>query len=125
MQISLEHNPQAPSLARAAITRFSRTSKIPRENEATLALLVSELVSNAVVHSHAPESEIVLCARRLHEDAIRVEVTDQGSGFTPIPRDPTQRDAGYGLYLVEMQAGRWGVDQDGGTCVWFEIATAG
>lgn len=124
LRISLEHDLQAPSLARAAIRGFCGESNISPESLATLTLLVSELVSNAVVHSDVPAgSEILLSAHRLGDNSVRVEVTDQGSGFTPAPRDPRQADAGYGLHLIEMQATRWGVDEHGGTRVWFEIAT--
>jgi anti-sigma regulatory factor (Ser/Thr protein kinase) len=93
---------------------------------ATLMLLVSELVSNAVVHSDAPpSSDILLCARLLDENTIRVEVTDRGSGFTPTDRDPERRGGGYGLYLVDKQATRWGVDRHDGTRVWFEMSSRG
>jgi anti-sigma regulatory factor (Ser/Thr protein kinase) len=125
LRVSFERSPQAPSLARAAIIGFSEESTLPPESLDVLTLLVSELVSNAVLHSDASEkSEIELCARRLGQDAMRVEVTDRGSGFTPVPRDASQPDAGYGLHLVEMQATRWGVDRDGGTRVWFELVAA-
>ncbi len=125
LRISLKRSPQAPSLARAAIIGFSEESTLPPGSLDVLTLLVSELVSNAVLHSDASEkSEIELCARRLGQGAMRVEVTDQGSGFTPVPRDASQPDAGYGLHLVEMQAARWGVDSHGGTCVWFELGAA-
>jgi len=50
-------------------------------------------------------------------------VTDQGSGFIPIPRDPDHHQGGYGLYLVEKQATDWGVHRQDGTCVWFEMAS--
>lgn len=123
MRISLEREPQAPSLARAAVAGFTEKSEIAPADLATLTLLVSEVVSNAVLHSDAPPaSGILLCARLLEEGAVRVEVTDRGSGFTAIPRDPTQPQGGYGLYLVEKQATRWGVDREGGTRVWFELA---
>jgi anti-sigma regulatory factor (Ser/Thr protein kinase) len=125
LRISFERSRQAPSLARAAIIGFSEGSDLPPESLDILALLVSELVSNAVLHSDASEaSEIELCARQLGQDAMRVEVIDQGSGFTPTPRDPSQPDAGYGLHLVEMQTTRWGVDRRGGTRVWFELGAA-
>jgi anti-sigma regulatory factor (Ser/Thr protein kinase) len=125
LRVSFERSPQAPSLARAAIIGFSEESELPPESLSTLTLLVSELVSNAVVHSSASEaSEIALCASRLGPGAMRVEVIDQGNGFTPAPRDPSQPDAGYGLHLVEMQATRWGVDRHGGTRVWFELGAA-
>jgi anti-sigma regulatory factor (Ser/Thr protein kinase) len=124
LRISLEPSPAAPSLARAAITGFSDGREIAPARLATLALLVSEVVTNAVIHAQAPaESEIILCARLLEEGAVRVEVTDSGGGFTPAPRDLTRPDGGYGLFLVEKEALRWGVDRKGGTRVWFELAT--
>ncbi len=125
LQVSFERSPQAPSLARAAILGFSEESTLPPASLDVLTLLVSELVSNAVVHSDASEtSEIELHVSRLGQGVMRVEVIDQGSGFTPTPRDPDQPDAGYGLQLVEMQASRWGVDRHGGTRVWFELGAA-
>ncbi len=123
LRLTLERDPQAPSLARAAVTGFSKQRKMSPESLSTLALLVSELVSNAVVHSDAPaRSDIHLCARLVGSDGVRVEVTDQGSGFTAVPRDPERIEGGYGLYLVDSQATKWGIDRDRGTCVWFELA---
>jgi anti-sigma regulatory factor (Ser/Thr protein kinase) len=123
LQISLERDVRAPSLARAAVAGFTEESHLPESSMATLVLLVSELVSNAVVHSDAPPaSDIELRARLIGQGAVRVEVADQGSGFTVIPRDPAQLMGGYGLFLVDRQAARWGVDRRGGTCVWFEIS---
>jgi anti-sigma regulatory factor (Ser/Thr protein kinase) len=91
-----------------------------------VTLLVSELVSNAVIHSDAPDaSDILLEAHLLDEGAVRVEVVDQGSGFTSLPRDPTQQEGGFGLFLVERQSSRWGVDERGGTRVWFELTRDG
>jgi anti-sigma regulatory factor (Ser/Thr protein kinase) len=124
LRMSLDRDPQAPSLARQAVAGFTERSEIAATELATLALLVSELVSNAVLHSDAPPaSGIQLCARQLEEGAVRVEVIDHGSGFTATPRDPTRPIGGFGLYLVEKQATRWGVDREGGTRVWFELAT--
>jgi anti-sigma regulatory factor (Ser/Thr protein kinase) len=126
LRISLERDPQAPSLARAAVAGFTERSQIAPSELATLKLLVSELVTNAVLHSDAPPtSAILLCARLLGEGAVRVEVTDCGSGFAAAPRDPARTTGGYGLYLVDKQASRWGVERDGGTRVWFEIAAGG
>jgi len=123
LKIKLEREPQAPSVARAAVARFTERSEFSPAEVPTLALLVSELVSNAVLHSDAlPASGIVLCAHLLDRGTVRVEVIDRGSGFTATPRDPAESRGGYGLYLVDKQATRWGVDREGGTRVWFEIA---
>lgn len=122
MRITLERDPMAPSLARAAVAGFSKQRQISPAGLDTLSLLVSELVSNAVVHSDAPAaSEIELCAQQLGADGVRVEVTDQGSGFTAVARDPGRLDGGYGLFLVDSEAASWGIDRRCGNCVWFEI----
>jgi anti-sigma regulatory factor (Ser/Thr protein kinase) len=122
LRMNLERDPQAPSLARAAVTGFTERAQISRSELDTLTLLVSELVSNAVLHSDAPRaSGISLCARVLDRGAVRVEVSDRGSGFSVTPRDQTQPLGGFGLYLVDKQATRWGVERDCGTRVWFEL----
>jgi anti-sigma regulatory factor (Ser/Thr protein kinase) len=118
----LERDRQAPSLARAAVRRFCQERKLGASEAATVALLVSELVSNAVRHSDAsPASAILLSVDASEPGALCVEVTDRGSGFAPAPRDPVGGAGGYGLYLVNAHARRWGVDDEGGTRVWFEL----
>jgi hypothetical protein len=53
---------------------------------------------------------------------VRVEVGDLGPGFDPGPRDlDRESPSGWGLYLVDQLADRWGVTRAGGTRVWFEI----
>ncbi len=124
LRISLEQAPQAPALARAAVAGFSDGSDIEPPRLATLLLLVSEVVTNVVIHASAPlRAEISLCVRLTDAGAVRVEVTDGGEGFTPRSRDPSRPGGGYGLYLVEQEALNWGVDRQGGTRVWFELAT--
>ncbi|HEY4895523.1 MAG TPA: ATP-binding protein [Solirubrobacteraceae bacterium] len=122
LRIRLPRDSHAPSMARAAVAGFSERSSLGPGGCSTLALLVSELVSNAVLHSDAPPaSDIRLCARLLDDARVRVEVVDDGSGFTVEPRDPSRIDGGYGLFLLDRQATQWGVDREGGTRVWFEI----
>jgi anti-sigma regulatory factor (Ser/Thr protein kinase) len=123
MQVALERDPLAPARARAVLADFSRARDLSTGSRETLSLLVSELVSNAVVHSDAPPaSNIELCARVVGSDAIRIEVTDYGSGFSAVPRDPTRTEGGYGLFLVDSQAASWGIDRRCGNQVWFEVA---
>jgi anti-sigma regulatory factor (Ser/Thr protein kinase) len=109
-------------MARAAITGFLEDRSVEPGRLASVRLLVSELVSNAVVHSDAPPSREIMLAVRLRADAeLRVEVTDGGAGSPPVLRDPGP-SGGYGLYLVAEEAERWGVERGAGTCVWFEMA---
>jgi PAS domain S-box-containing protein len=85
----------------------------------TAQLLVSELVTNAVLHAQTVvEVRLWADAARLH-----VRVTDRApaSSLLPRPVDP-EASTGRGLQLVELLAARYGVDvlPDGKT-VWFEL----
>lgn len=85
----------------------------------TVSLLVSELVSNAIVHARSDFEVSVL----LRGHTIRIEVDDQ-SNVLPLPRDAdVDDDSGRGMALVEALATGWGVtDRDGtGKTVWFEV----
>ena len=85
----------------------------------TVTLLVSELVTNAVLHAGSDVEVSV----RLTPTAARIEVTD-ASAEAIAPRDATtEEDSGRGLALVGSLAQRWGVRPapGGGKTVWFEV----
>jgi anti-sigma regulatory factor (Ser/Thr protein kinase) len=85
----------------------------------TLKLLVSEVVTNAVRHGGSG-GPVELHASWNSE--IRVAVQDRGDGFSPVPRLGGPDEAGgFGLFLVGQLADRWGVENDGGTTVWFVL----
>jgi anti-sigma regulatory factor (Ser/Thr protein kinase) len=121
LELDLEHSREAPSMARAAISAFSENRDLDAATLATLTLLVSEVVTNAVIHPDVEPPCGIRLAARITEGRIRVEVSDEGSGFTPQPRDPERSDRGYGLYLLEQQARAWGVELGSGNTVWFEL----
>jgi anti-sigma regulatory factor (Ser/Thr protein kinase) len=121
LKLELKHDPRAPSMARAAASGRCEGLALSASLCQTLVLLISEVVSNAVLHSNAaPDTPIVLTTC-FTDDAIHVSVTDTGDGFTALPRSPGTSRGGYGLYLVDKAARRWGVDRVGGTRVWFEL----
>jgi DNA-binding NarL/FixJ family response regulator len=82
-------------------------------------LLVSELVTNAVVHAGSD----VEVAVRLLTDAVRIEVVDQGPmGSLRVTKPAHDAESGRGLLLVETLASAWGVEEiEGGKSVWFEV----
>jgi anti-sigma regulatory factor (Ser/Thr protein kinase) len=120
MQLSLPADPSTPGIARTALG--DEGLSVPARLVPDLQLLVSELLTNSVRHANlAPGQRIEL---RVTERAgtVRVEVEDPGPGFTPTPRRPgDRRDEGWGLYLVERIADRWGVTDGTPAVVWFEI----
>jgi anti-sigma regulatory factor (Ser/Thr protein kinase) len=85
-----------------------------------MLVVVTELVTNAVRHAGAGPAEIVVLHLAADEDAIRVEVYDDGPGFEPVERRPGP-EGGFGLVLLRTLADRWGVATEEDTCVWFEM----
>ena len=84
---------------------------------------MTELVTNAVRHGGAATDRPLQVEFRRQADRIRVEVMDPGTDFEP-PAPPTSGNAsgGWGLFLVDQIAERWGVSPaPAGTCVWFEL----
>lgn len=83
-------------------------------------LLVSELVTNAVVHAG---SEVQVAVRLLN-DAVRIEVVDRAPATSMRPTNPTEdAESGRGLLLVETMASAWGVEPlEDGKAVWFEVS---
>jgi anti-sigma regulatory factor (Ser/Thr protein kinase) len=122
VDLRLNGSAEAPSVARRALSRL-RGDIDPPVME-TMRLLVTELVSNSVKHS---SSESVRLKVAVGRSGVLVEVTDQGSGFEHRPRNTHEtRDSGWGLFLVERLAHRWGIGREGGaTRVWFELRRTG
>jgi PAS domain S-box-containing protein len=102
----------------------------------TVELVVSEVVTNAVLHA-GTEVDLVVTADDL---TVRVEVTD-GSPHLPRarshdgltntgpantgPANTGLANTGRGLHLVDVLAHRWGVIvEPPGKKVWFEVSTA-
>lgn len=87
------------------------------------SLLVSELVTNAVLHAASAVELTVRC----QQGRVRVEVAD-ASPATPQRRTyKEEATTGRGLEMVELLAEQWGVDTSagGGKAVWFEVSGAG
>ena len=124
VRLAVAGGAHAPELARTWLR--NATSWLPSEAEGTLALLVSELVNNAVRHGGAGREDLIELELRKIEGGIGVSVSDPGPGFTPHDREaPLDEPGGWGLVLVDQMAERWGVVNDGRTRVWFELAAAG
>ncbi len=124
IDVELEGGADAPGEARRLIR--SKLGPLLSEEEAfELELLVTELVTNAVLHGGMGEGRRVGLLMRVDGEILRLEVRDSGPGFKaverPHPRDFEQGGGGFGLVLLDRFARQWGVDRSGGAVVWADI----
>ncbi len=120
----LEPNPRCPTEARAALSPLG--DALDAQVYMDLSLLVSELVTNSVRHAGLSSRDLIRLRVGLSDRVIRVEVSDPGEGFGAKITGPTPGEpGGWGLFLTERLADRWGVDREGGwTTVWLELDVA-
>jgi hypothetical protein len=121
VHVSVQMLPDVRSVAvaRDFIATTCTSNGIPADIAATAALLVSELVTNVVVHARTD------IAMQIRPDAqrLRVEVADRDAAgqvrlLAPDPSAPR----GRGVHMVSVLAVDWGViAQPTGKTVWFEL----
>jgi anti-sigma regulatory factor (Ser/Thr protein kinase) len=90
----------------------------------TAALLTSELVTNAMLHTNSGTAGGTVTVVVVDvPDGLMVEVIDDGSPDRgPEVQGDRYASHGHGLFLVEQLAARWGYLRDAaGTTVWFQL----
>ncbi|HYZ12495.1 MAG TPA: ATP-binding protein [Actinomycetota bacterium] len=103
----------------------SALESFPESVLADAQLLLTEVLSNAILHGSAGAGARIDVSVEADESIVRVTVTDPSPQF-PRPAihapDPLAA-SGWGLYLLERLATQWGVEDapDGGSAVWFEL----
>jgi anti-sigma regulatory factor (Ser/Thr protein kinase) len=110
--------PPEPASASAARSFAVSASQTTGELADTVALLTSELASNAVLHART--SFVVRVIARAA--TLRVEVADTNPNLPARKEYGPDAITGRGLRIVEGLADRWGVNREPvGKTVWFEL----
>jgi anti-anti-sigma factor len=122
VELELAVGEGAPRKARLEVREATAEKLSPSDSEVAV-LLVSELVTNAVVHPAQRDGDSIGLRISADEGRARVEVADSGSGFDPTaPRRKDKTAGGRGLMIVERGAVRWGTSRDDRFRVWFELS---
>lgn len=121
IDLTLEPQPDAPARARRAL--LALREMVDEGVWGDVQLLVSELVTNSLLHAGLADEDRIELAVRVNDRRVRVEVADPGGAFALSPDREDEDDGigGWGLYLVEQLADRWGLDRGGATRMWFEL----
>jgi anti-sigma regulatory factor (Ser/Thr protein kinase) len=113
--------PEAAAAARHALVGLA----LPETTRATLALLVTELVTNAVRHAGLSPADPIRVEIANGSAHVRVTVHDGGPGFLPASVAPGDllEPGLQGLVILDALADAWGVDRDARGCsVWCQVA---
>jgi anti-sigma regulatory factor (Ser/Thr protein kinase) len=118
LELELEGGADAPARARAALRTLNGELGDLYED---VSLLVSELVTNAVVHAKSKVVRLVVLFKARQD--FRVEVASAGPLWEP-PAEPRPGPlGGFGFFFVEQLAQDWGIVREGPeTRVWFDVA---
>jgi anti-sigma regulatory factor (Ser/Thr protein kinase) len=122
LELELRSSVDAPGMARRAVTRLVTDHPRACSQLDQLNLLVSELVTNAVIHTDRAPADAIALKALVTPTLTRVTVTDGGGGFPPSVGRFARDGGGYGLKLLDAEASRWGTSKaPAGFSVWFEL----
>ncbi|MHB8681353.1 MAG: ATP-binding protein [Acidimicrobiales bacterium] len=123
---SLPHRPASVGEARSVVRRFVTELGEAGPEVHDAALLVSELISNALAHSGDDRHDIEL-ELLAGDGVLHIEVRDHAAA-PPVPQDARpDSEAGRGLLIVDRVSSRWGwATVDGSSKrVWCDVPCAG
>jgi anti-sigma regulatory factor (Ser/Thr protein kinase) len=123
LEVGVAAGLQAPAIARAAVERWL-SGRVSARLFDDVRLLVSELVTNSVTHAQLTADATIRVSVAMADGVVRLEVEDPGDGAIDAVRPDREHGGGFGLYLVDMLAERWGSRHGGNTCVWAELAVS-
>jgi anti-sigma regulatory factor (Ser/Thr protein kinase) len=123
ISMRIRGGPGAPGTARRSVlARLDDQTARGRASDA--ALIVSELVTNSVLHADVGSDQTLTVELARLANRLRITVADPGSELEPHLREPDPGSAGgFGLLLVDELAVAWGTARDdlGATRVWCEL----
>lgn len=122
------YRPSVP-VARAQARALAKEWRLPHSLVDPLEWVVTELVTNAVIHGRTTRGSHVAVTYHLDDVRLRVDVRDAASGMpsvgSPGPEDSAESEGGRGLRIVAALADDWGVmPKVIGKSVWVELALA-
>ena len=121
VDLRLAPEPEMVTTARHALDRLANL--LPSEKLEDVRLVVSELVTNSILHAGLSPDDQISLRVTVSDGAVRGSVSDPGPGFNVSSEMGPRPDhsGGWGLPIVETISDRWGVKRNRHVCVWFEI----
>lgn len=118
--VLLPYAPVSVTTARWGLVTFLRESRVDESAIEDAALVVSELMSNAILHANPLPGACIQFSWALADGWLEVSVSDGGAPTRPhASHPPVSAPGGRGLGIVEHLAASWGSRaSDWGATVW-------
>jgi anti-sigma regulatory factor (Ser/Thr protein kinase) len=122
LDLQLAARPESVSVARRALEAMQGPANLIADAQ----LLVSELVTNSIRHAGLGPEDYIQVTIRWSGTVLRVIVWDRATDVALSPvvgefRPAPGADSGWGLFLVDRIARRWGTSLDRRAGYWFEL----
>jgi len=114
VELFLAAAPSSTALARSLVTAFCTRWQLPHLTD-NAALIVTELVANAIAHAGTPMTVSVLVRRPY----LHIGVRDGSGGLPRRYQSGPERESGRGLLIIEALSAAWGyTETTAGKVVW-------
>lgn len=125
--VLLPYTPSSVSTARWHLVTDLRSAGVCAQSAGDAALVVSELLSNAILHATPLPGRWIEVSWAVAGESVEVAVRDGGGPTAPHPAYPSlSAVGGRGLTIVDQLASRWGVrSSEVGTTVWAVLPAPG
>jgi anti-sigma regulatory factor (Ser/Thr protein kinase) len=121
-ELILAADVEAPRAARESVRRWL-TGQVGAVVRNDVLLVVSELVTNSVLHGGAASGDVIHVRLRAWNGRLHLAVEDAGrNGDVALRPASPGLAGGLGLNIVDRLTLRWGVSRRRGTRVWAEMA---
>ncbi|TVQ66109.1 MAG: ATP-binding protein [Balneolaceae bacterium] len=126
-QLILSSSYEEAEVVPSFVSKIAMECGLDEECESTLMLLLSEAVTNAIVHGNKSDpAKKVRALLEVHTDEVVVTVSDEGEGFDPaVQKNPLDEEnllksGGRGLFLIQELADSYEY-RDHGTTLCFTV----
>lgn len=124
--VLLPYAPASVAAARWQLAADLRDAGITESAIGDAALVISELLSNALRHARPLPDATVRVSWALADGWLEVAVEDGGAATRPRATHPSLSSlGGRGLAIVDHLSTNWGVETNRGTTVWAVLAAPG
>jgi anti-sigma regulatory factor (Ser/Thr protein kinase) len=121
VELDLAPEPASLSAARQALERLDLPPKLLDNAK----LLASELVTNAIKHAGLSPGDVIRLTATWNGGRLRVvvrhRVSAPASNVVGAIRPSPGAESGWGLFIVDRVAARWGTNLGGRPGYWFEL----